>query len=67
MNAADLKLLLQKAMNEQLDLFMLYRDFYGQVTTRMISPISWVTDEKFLAYCHLRKAERHFRLYNVVI
>lgn len=45
---------------------MRYRDFYGQLSVRVITPISWVTENKFLAFCYLRNAERHFRVENIV-
>jgi hypothetical protein len=60
------KELLNKAMNDRLDLKMRYCDFYGRVTIRIITPICWVTEDKFLAFCHLRQAERHFRAENIL-
>lgn len=37
-----------------------YRDFEGQETTRDVSPYTKATNERFRAYCHLRKEAREF-------
>ena len=37
-----------------------YQDFEGNQTTRDVSPYTRATNERFRAYCHLRKEAREF-------
>lgn len=39
-----------------------YKDFKGNVTERDVSPLEWESPVQFRAWCHLRQAERHFRV-----
>lgn len=43
-----------------------YRDYHRRITTRTIEPLQWVGYDKFLAFCHLRNENRHFRMFNIV-
>ena len=41
---------------------IVYKDYHGRVTERSITPLEWVTHDKIRAFCHLRGAERDFRV-----
>lgn len=57
---------IDKAIKENYPLYIRYRDYHGNFTDRMISPLEWVEADKVLAYCHLRQAERNFNVRNIV-
>ena len=62
----DIRQMIEQAMVSKTNVKIFYRDFNGQVTVREVSPIQWVDGSMFLAFCHLRNENRHFRLGRIV-
>jgi|GEM_PF-5902044 len=58
--------IINKAMASKGKVAITYRDYHGRITTRTIEPLQWVGFDKFLAFCHLRNENRHFRMFNIV-
>jgi superfamily I DNA and/or RNA helicase len=58
--------LINTAIREEGSIFIRYRDYHGNLTDRMISPLEWSSNDKVIAFCHLRKAERNFNVRNIV-
>ena len=54
--------LIEQALEEERVVRIRYEDYHGNVTERDVSPIEWESPVKFRAWCHLRDAERHFRV-----
>lgn len=58
--------LIDQAMTSKGKVKITYRDYHRRITTRTIEPLQWVGYDKFLAFCHLRNENRHFRMFNIV-
>lgn len=56
------KQMIDRALAENLTLYIAYRDGKGNETRRNIQPLEWVEDYKIRAFCLLQQAERHFVL-----
>jgi len=54
--------LIDEAIYEKRVLHIEYLDCRGNATYRDVSPLEWEGADKFRAWCHLRTAERHFRV-----
>lgn len=55
-----------EAMRNGITVTISYSAFNGDVTRRTISPKTWEDDDKFVAFCHLRSDERHFRVSRIL-
>ncbi|MBW6475036.1 MAG: AAA family ATPase, partial [Anaerolineaceae bacterium] len=58
--------IINTAIQEESPVYIRYRDYHGNLSERMISPLEWVETDKVLAYCHLRREERNFKVRNIV-
>lgn len=54
------------AMRSHRPIQIRYGDFYGNESSRAVTPMAWVDGDMFLAQCHLRHEERHFRLSRIL-
>lgn len=59
---SNIKMSISDAISNNRAVEILYSDFNNNESTRVITPIAWVDGDKFVAYCNLRKEERHFRV-----
>lgn len=60
---------LEEALHSQRRLFLRYLSEDGSLTERWVSPVDVSARQEYIylrAYCHLRAAERHFRLDRVI-
>lgn len=60
---------LEEALRSRRKLFLLYVDEYGSQSERWVSPVDVLMRKEYVylrAYCHLRAAERNFRLDRVL-
>lgn len=59
---SDIKMSILDAISNNREVEIFYSDYNSNESTRVIAPIAWVDGDKFVAYCNLRKEERHFRV-----
>lgn len=58
----DIKKSISDAIVNSRKVEIVYSDYNNNESTRVITPTAWVDRDKFVAYCNLRKEERHFRV-----
>jgi hypothetical protein len=54
--------IINQAIADQDVIHIVYRDYHGSVSQRDVTPLEWVDYHQFRAVCHLRGAERTFRV-----
>jgi predicted DNA-binding transcriptional regulator YafY len=60
---------IQEALEDEQDILITYIDAKGEETTRLITPRRVIAMNGYIymvAYCHMRQAERQFRLDRIV-
>ena len=57
---------INEALEGQKPVYIRYRDYSKKITERAITPLEWIEPDKILAFCHLRKEERNFRVQNII-
>lgn len=59
---SNLRDVINQAIDQKRVISIEYRDYHGNRTSRRITPLRWVTFDRFEAHCHLRNDEREFRI-----
>lgn len=62
LGSTDITGLITAAIEDGGTIEILYSDFNGNQTQRIIRPRAWVDGDRFTAFCELRNAERDFRI-----
>jgi len=59
---SSLRDIINQAIDQKRVISIEYNDYHGNLTSRRITPLRWVTFDRFEAFCHLRNDEREFRI-----
>ena len=65
-NYYSIRQAIDEAIKNKKTVTICYRDYSKNITERAITPSGWEGFDKVIAYCHLRKDERHFRIQNIL-